>query len=110
METVQELLNSAGDWFWNAVGTMGERFFNESSYRAGFVACLVTITVGGVVVRIFIYAWDLVLSFFRATKAPPKPTDGPTPVGLGEGCLEGIIILIVGAVVGLFLLWKLLSQ
>lgn len=109
METIVELLKSIAAWLWNAIGTMIERLISEPSYRSGFGACLVTIFVGGGLVRVLVYAWDRVLSFFRATKAPPKPSEGPTPVGLGEGCLGGVIILILAAVFGLFLLWQLVS-
>ncbi len=107
METIGEQLGSVGDWFWNAVGTMIERLISEPSYRAGFFACLVAIIILGFLSSAISYALGRIQKFFSATKGPPAPSAGPTPVGITEGCAQGAVVLFVLALFLLYLLSRL---
>lgn len=108
MEPIWELLNSAARWFWSAVGRMGDRLIGEPSYREGFGACLLTIVVLGAFSSAISWAWALVQKFFSATKAPPAPGAGPTPVGITAGCVQGVIVLALLTLFALYLLSRLI--
>lgn len=110
METIGELLNSILDEILAFLCTVIERFVGEPGYRAGFLACFAIVIVGGVLSSVLTRAWDLVHKFFSATKGPPSPSAGPTPVGISGGCAQGAVILFVFAVVTLLLLYRFLSR
>lgn len=108
VDAIWELLSSGARWFWDAVGTMIDRLVSEPSYRDGFGACFVTIVILGALSSAISWAWALVHKFFSATKAPPAPGAGPTPAGITGGCVQGIIVLSLLALLAAYMLSRLI--
>jgi hypothetical protein len=106
MDTIWELLKPIAGGIWRYFSTVFERLITEPGYRAGFGDCFVVIGVCVVFSSAFSWAWAKIQKFFSATKAPPAPGAGPTPVGLMGGCVQGAIVLLLFAVVAVFLLLR----
>lgn len=109
MEVPWDALDSIIRELWGLVVSMIQRLVGDSSYRAGFFACFITIVVVGGLSRLIAWAWALVQAFFHHTHAPPAPGQGPTPAGITSGCAEGAVVLALLALVALFVLSRLVS-
>lgn len=109
MEVVRDSFFSFADWLFGLIRNMLASLWSDSTYRAGFFACFITLLVVGVLQQIIGWAWALIQTFFGHTAAPSAPGVGPTPAGITGGCVQGAGILIVAGLVLAALLYALFS-
>lgn len=105
-----DALQTLADVLWEAIQWVITSLFNDASYRAGFLTAIVTLLILGQLSQLVAWAWNLILTFFHHTPAPPAPGQGPTPAGVTGGCAWGSIILVFLTLLAAGLLYQLFTR